>query len=82
MQSGQFAGEQCEQKVSVKIKTSNSICYANTLSSLWIPEKQILHLTTEVRTEIDAIVNDDEFEQKDLEKFSRRNGITIEIINI
>lgn len=81
MQGGQFAGEQCEQKVAVKIKTSNSIYYANTLSSLWIPEKQILDLTTEVRTEIDAIVNDEDFEPKDLEKFARRSGIAIEIIH-
>lgn len=74
-------GDACEQKVAVKIKTSNSIYYANTLSSLWIPEKQILNLSTEARTEIDAIVNDEDFEQKDLEKFSRRNGIAMEIIN-
>jgi hypothetical protein len=73
--------ENCDKQMSVKIKTSNSIYYANTLSSLWIPEKQILNLTTEVRTEIDAIVNDEEFEQKDLEKFARRNGIAMEIIN-
>lgn len=81
MQDGQFSGEQCEQKAEVKIKTSNSIYYANTLNSLWIPEKKILYLTTEARTEIDAIVNDEYFEPKDLEKFSRRNRIDIEIIN-
>ncbi len=80
-QNGQYIGDACEQKVAVKIKTSNSIYYANTLSSLWIPEKQILNLSTEARTEIDAIVNDEDFEQKDLEKFSRRNGIAMEIIN-
>jgi len=81
-QNGQYAGDDvCEQKVAVKIKTSNSIYYSNTLSSLWIPEKQILNLTPEVRTRIDAIVNDEEFEQKDLEKFSRQNNIPIEIIN-
>ena len=80
-QNGQYIGEECNQRVSVKIKTSNSIYYSNTLSSLWIPEKQIVDLTTEIRTEIDAIVNDEEFEQKDLEKFARRNGIAIEVIN-
>lgn len=73
--------ESCDQRMAVKIKTSNSVYYANALSSLWIPEKQILFLTTEARTEIDAIVNDEDFEPKDLEKFSRRNGIAIEIIN-
>jgi hypothetical protein len=39
-QNGQYTGDACEQKVAVKIKTSNSVYYANTLSSLWIPEKQ------------------------------------------
>ena len=73
--------EVCNEKMSVKIKTSNSVYYANTLSSLWIPEKQIVQLTTEIRTRIDAIVSDEEFEQKDLEKFSRHNNIPIEIIN-
>ncbi len=81
LQNGQYVGDSCEQKVSVKIKTSNSVYYANTLSSLWIPEKQIVQLTTEIRQRIDAIVNDEEFEQKDLEKFSRQNNIPIEIIN-
>jgi hypothetical protein len=80
-QNGQYIGDACEQKVAVKIKTSNSIYYANTLSSLWIPEKQILNLTTEIRTEIDAIVNDEDFVESDLTKFARRNNIPIEIIN-
>lgn len=80
-QNGQYIGDICEQKVAVKIKTSNSVYYANTLSSLWIPEKQILYLSTQARTEIDAIINDEDFEQKDLEKFSRRNGVDMKIIN-
>lgn len=79
-QNGQYAGDVCEQKVAVKIKTSNSIYYSNTLSSLWIPEKQILNLTPEMRTEIDERVNDEEFEQKDLEKLSRQKKIPIELI--
>lgn len=80
-ENGQYTADDCEQKAAVKIKTSNSIYYANTLSSLWIPEEQILHLTTEIRTEIDTIVNDPEFEQRDIDKFARRNNISIEIIN-
>lgn len=78
---GNSTHEACGRQAVVKIKTSNSVYYANTLSSLWIPEKQIIYLTTEARTEIDAIINDEDFEPKDLEKFSRRNGIAIEIIN-
>jgi hypothetical protein len=73
--------ENCGKPMSVKIKTSNSIYYANTLSSLWIPEKQILKLTTEFRTEIDAILDDPYFEENDITKFARRNNIPIEIIN-
>jgi hypothetical protein len=80
-QNGQYTGDACEQKVAVKIKTSNSIYYANTLSSLWIPEKQILNLTPEVRTEIDAIVNDPDFVENDLNKFARRSNIPLEIVN-
>jgi hypothetical protein len=80
-QNGSFITEECEEKAIVKIKSSNSIYYANTLSSLWIPEKQSLDLDIDLRTEIDAIVNDPDFERKDLEKFARRNGIDIQIIN-
>lgn len=81
LKNGKSDKETCSEKMSVKIKTSNSVYYANTLSSLWIPEKQIIQLTTEVRTRIDAIVNDEEFEEKDLQKFSRQNNVPIEIIN-
>lgn len=78
---GNPSKEECLQRMSVKIKTSNSVYYANTLSSLWIPEKQILNLTPEIRTEIDAIVNDPDFVENDLTKFARRSNIPIEIIN-
>jgi hypothetical protein len=80
-QNGLSITEECEEKAIVKIKSSNSIYYANTLSSLWIPEKQSLDLDIDLRTEIDAIVNDPDFEPKDLEKFSRRNGIDIQVVN-
>ena len=73
--------EPCEQRMSVKIKTSNSVYYANTLSSLWIPEKQILQLTTEIRTDIDEIVNQEDFEQKELERYAKRKNIDMELIN-
>jgi len=80
-QNGQIAGEQCDKRATVKIKTSNSVYYANTLSSLWIPEQQILHLSTEARTEIDAIVKAKDYERSDIEKFSRRWEIPMEIID-
>ncbi|MDD4427757.1 MAG: DUF1998 domain-containing protein [Paludibacter sp.] len=80
-QNGSFVKEECDEKTTVKIKSSNSIYYANSLSSLWIPEKQSLELDIDLRTEIDAIVNDPDFEPKDLVKFSRRNGVDIQLIN-
>lgn len=73
--------ENCDKQMSVKIKTSNSVYYANALSSLWIPEKQILQLTTEIRTDIDEIVNQEDFEQKELERYARRKNIDMELIN-
>ncbi|MDR0972041.1 MAG: DUF1998 domain-containing protein [Bacteroidales bacterium] len=82
LQEGKYyKDDNCDKQMTVKIKTSNSIYYANTLSSLWIPEKQILGLSAEIRREIDDIVNDNEFDEKDLEKFSRRKKIDISIIN-
>lgn len=79
-QDGTFVKEECEEKASVKIKSSNSVYYANTLSSLWIPDKQVLDIDTNMRTEIDAIVNDPDYELKDLEKFARRQNIDIQLI--
>ena len=79
--NGQPSKEECNQRMSVKIKTSNSIYYANTLSSLWIPEKQILQLTTEIRTDIDEITNQENFEQKELERYAKRKNIDMELVN-
>lgn len=73
--------ENCDKRSSVKIKSSNSIYYSNTLSSLWIPEQQILELTPEIRTEINEIVEYKDFIQDDLVRFAGRKGINIEIIN-
>ncbi len=77
---GQPSKEECDRRMSVKIKTSNSVYYANTLSSLWIPEKQILQLTIEMRTDIDEIVNQEDFEEKELERYAKRKNINIELI--
>lgn len=81
MKEGKFIFEQCDEKSKVKIKSSNSIYYANTLNSLWIPEKQILSLNTQIRTEIDSIINDEDYEYNDLLKFARRNKVSIDIID-
>lgn len=53
-QNGSFVPpEECDEKAIVKIKSSNSIYYANTLSSLWIPINNILALNKEHRLLID-----------------------------
>jgi hypothetical protein len=46
--------------ISVKVKTSNSVYYANTLSSLFIPEMQN-PLSSEVRIDIDNMVESSQF---------------------
>ena len=53
LEQGGFKGEDCDKKASVKIKSSNSIYYANTLSSLWIPDKQV-NITNEQRLFIES----------------------------
>ncbi len=53
---GQPINEKCEEKISVKVKTSNSVYYANILSSLYIPEMQN-PLSTEIRLDIDNMVS-------------------------
>lgn len=52
-QNGSFVKDECDKKTTVKIKSSNSIYYANSLSSLWIPSNNILALNTEHRLLID-----------------------------
>ena len=79
--NGEPSKENCDKRMSVKIKTSNSVYYANTLSSLWIPEKQILQLTKEIRIDIDEIVNQEDFEQRDIERYATRKNIDIGLIN-
>ena len=53
--NGKFHEENCSAQASVKLKTSNSVYYANTLSSLFIPEQQN-PLSSEIRLDIDNMV--------------------------
>jgi hypothetical protein len=53
--NGKFHEEECTAITSVKLKTSNSVYYANTLSSLYIPELQN-PLSPEIRIDIDNMV--------------------------
>lgn len=53
--NGNFHEEECNEITSVKLKTSNSVYYANILSSLFIPEMQN-PLSSEIRIDIDNMV--------------------------
>lgn len=58
--NGKFHEENCSAKTSVKLKTSNSVYYANSLSSLFIPELQN-PLSSEIRLDIDNMVESGQF---------------------
>jgi hypothetical protein len=68
--NGKFHEEECNLSlkevpnirpgVTVKLKTSNSVYYGNTLSSLYIPEKQN-PLSSEIRIDIDNMVESGQF---------------------
>ncbi|VTR43653.1 DUF1998 domain-containing protein [Sphingobacterium thalpophilum] len=58
--NGKFHEEECKANTSVKLKTSNSVYYANSLGSLYIPELQN-PLSTEIRIDIDNMVESGDF---------------------
>ncbi|MGH2612154.1 MAG: DrmB family protein, partial [Rhabdochlamydiaceae bacterium] len=58
--NGKFNEENCTAQTSVKLKTSNSVYYANSLSSLFIPELQN-PLSTEIRIDIDNMIESGQF---------------------
>ena len=60
MTNGKWADEECKQKTKVAVKTSNSVYYANSLSSIYIPEMQS-PITNEVRIEIDNMLDSGNF---------------------
>ena len=67
MTNGKWADEECKQKTKVVIKTSNSVYYANSLSSIYIPEMQS-PITSEVRVEIDNLLDSGEFTTEEIIK--------------
>jgi hypothetical protein len=71
--------ENCNKQMSVKIKTSNSVYYANTLSSLWIPEKQIDKISNENRIAIDNALEKGITKDQIIEVMFNFNGIPKEI---
>jgi hypothetical protein len=58
--NGKFHEEKCTAITSVKLKTSNSVYYANILNSLYIPELQN-PLSPGIRIEIDNMVESSQF---------------------
>ncbi|WP_440067442.1 DrmB family protein [Tenacibaculum discolor] len=58
--NGKFYEEDCYEITNVKLKTSNSVYYSNSLSSLFIPELQN-PLSPEVRIDIDNMLESGEF---------------------
>lgn len=67
MTNGKWADEECKQKTKVVVKTSNSVYYANSLSSIYIPERQS-PITSEVRVEIDNLLDSGEFTTEEIIK--------------
>lgn len=67
MTNGKWSDEECKQKTKVVVKTSNSVYYANTLSSIYIPEMQS-PITNEVRVEIDNMLDSGEFTNEEIIK--------------
>src|SRR5699024_2995825 len=78
--SGKFHEEECGELTSVKLKTSNSIYYANSLSSLFIPEMQN-PLSPEVRIEIDNMIAKQKYSNEQIaELISDLKDIPFEIV--
>ncbi|MFA6923843.1 MAG: DUF1998 domain-containing protein [Bacteroidales bacterium] len=67
MTNGKWADEECKQQTKVVVKTSNSVYYANSLSSIYIPEMQT-PITGEVRIEIDNLIDSGEFSTEEIIK--------------
>ena len=69
MTNGKWPDEPCGQLATVKVKTSNSVYYANTISSIYIPELQLdTRLTNEIRMEIDILVESGEYNNEEIVK--------------
>lgn len=69
MTNGKWTDEDCHQKTKVVVKTSNSVYYANSLSSIFIPEgQQDNSITNEIRVLIDERLESGEFTKDEIIK--------------
>lgn len=79
--NGKFSEEECTQRTTVKVKTSNSVYYSNTLSSLFIPEMQN-PLSNEARVELDNMVESKKFTiAQIIQLVSIQKGISEDLIS-
>lgn len=79
--NGKFSEEECTQRTTVKVKTSNSVYYSNTLSSLFIPEMQN-PLSNEARVELDNMVESEKFTiAQIIQLVSIQKGISEDLIS-
>jgi len=80
MDNGRWPDEECKQKTKVVVKTSNSVYYTNTLSSIYIPEMQN-PITNEVRIEIDNMFDTGAFTKEQvIHIISIQKNIPIDVV--
>ncbi|MBK8873702.1 MAG: hypothetical protein IPN13_07200 [Bacteroidetes bacterium] len=65
MSNGNWINEICEQQTKVTVKSSNSVYYSNSLSSIYIPEMQS-PITNDVRIEIGNMVDNNLFPKEQI----------------
>ncbi|MFW5983093.1 MAG: DrmB family protein [bacterium] len=82
MVNGNFPDEVCKEITTVKVKTSNSIYYANTLSSIYIESPEMQNpLSNEIRLEIDNMLHNGSFNKEQIaEVISVQKNIPIDVI--
>lgn len=78
--NGKFHEEECTELTSVKLKTSNSVYYGNSLSSLYIPDMQN-PLSSEIRIDIDNMVGKQKYSNEQIaELISDLKNVQIELV--
>jgi len=79
-ENGSWINELCEQKTKVVVKTSNSVYYANTLSSIFIPKFQIA-LDEEKRLRIERLLDKGNSIEEVVKKMFEDDDVPKEITN-
>lgn len=82
MVNGKFPDEKCEQETSVKLKTSNSVYYTNTLGSIYIESPEMQNpMSNEIRLEIDNMLDSGDFDKAQVAQIiSIQKKIPIDVI--